>query len=180
VVKSAKIDSDKSAFMETEREVDTFCEEDVLKQLRVGNTLMPKHIREKLEVEPHNIKTVGQLKECFHLKPQRWQVFVRSAKGVGEERFLTFFRHAFVCSEGKPKVIDHRKANNPCLLKCGVPLWSKKVKEDPAMKAFTCVRDLVTHTVAVGKERRKGPQHADDWHFYHNALSLMTSNKRKD
>ena len=72
-MKSAKINSDKSVFVETEREADTFYEEDVLKQLRVGNTLMPKHVREKLEAEPYNINTVGQLKEYFYLQPQRWR-----------------------------------------------------------------------------------------------------------
>jgi len=180
VVKSAKNESDKSEFVETERAADTFYEEDDLKQLRVGNTLMPKHVREKLEAEPYNIKTVGQLKECFYLQPQRWRAFVRCTKGIGEERFLTFLRRAFICLEGTPNVKDHRKANNPYLSKYGVPLWSKKVKENKVMKALTDVRDLVTHIVTVGKERRKGLQYADDWYFYHDALSLMTSNETKD
>ena len=45
------------------------------------------------------------------------------------------------------------------------------------MKAVYNVRDLVVHMIRVGEAQYNGTKYADDWAFYHDSLSLMTSNE---
>ena len=181
-VNSAKIAGDTSEWVVTDRTEGTFYEEDELIKLRLfvkGKAiLLPKRIREKLQ-QQCNINNVGELRDYFQNKPHRWRAFVKDTKGIGEEKFIKFINAAKECLPGAPSIIDYRKKNNPYLSRYGVPEWKKKVLDTPTMKSLTDVRDLVTHIVAVGQERRKDLKYADDWYFYHDALSFMTSNETK-
>ena len=73
-----------------------------------------------------------------------------------------------------PPPLDHRKANNPCLSLCG-DCWEEKLKTSSALSKTGTIRDLVTH---VHRETKKAFAHAkcaENFFFYHDALSQMNN-----
>jgi len=82
---------------------------------------------------------------------------------------------------GAPNVVDCRKEANPHAARHRGQDWTECVHATPEMKSKTNVRKLVTHVVQSGLARRKGtPLEDEPWHFFHDALSLMTSSETKD
>ena len=177
VIHEARVASETSEWVVTDRADNTICQNDPLKQIKneKGTIVLPLNVREKLLAD--GVFAVGDLRDKFQNRPTVWRNFCKHAAGTGEERFLKALNAAKECEPGEPRVIDYRTAPNPCCARCGGEDWQSKVCASPQMKASTNVQDLVTHIVTAGTERRKGTKHEDEWCFYHDALSLMTSNE---
>jgi len=183
VVKAAKNASETSEFVESNREEGKLYETDPLIKIRHvnrnGNSdiTIPKKLRDVLEGKQYNVKTVGDLRDYFQLQPPRWKHFLKYNKGMSEERFIGAINDAKDSLPGEPTLIDHRLRTNPYIAKYGPSQWKQKVEDTPVMKKLTDVRTLIDHIVKAGNERRQGTKYADDWYFYHDALSLMTANE---
>lgn len=179
VIQAAKNAPDNSDWVTTDRADNAVCEEDPLIKIRneKGTIMLSPAHRQKLEAAPYNLKTVGQFKEHFANKPSRWKYFVDNTDKLSYEKFVKTVNIAKECKEGAPVIIDYRKAANPHAARYGAANMEQKVLGTAQMKALTNVHDLVTHIVQTGINRRVGTKHADDWHFYHDALSMMTSNE---
>ena len=70
---------------------------------------------------------------------------------------------------------DHRLEDNPYHSKWGEKIGEEKLRKSVTLNKFTCIKDLVTHIYESSEKMFKGTEHEDDWYFYHDALSLMTS-----
>jgi hypothetical protein len=53
--------------------------------------------------------------------------------------------------------------------------WEKMMGLSRLMSPYNCVTELVTHIYKESERAMKGTAHEKDWVFYHDALSLMTS-----
>ena len=72
--------------------------------------------------------------------------------------------------------IDHTIEDNPYKSKYQSE-WRNEIKRCRLLSPYVCVTDLVTHIITKSKKVMTGTKHENDWYFYHNALSLMTSDK---
>ena len=70
---------------------------------------------------------------------------------------------------------DHRKHPNPYYSKWGDIEGEKKIRKCTALNKFCCIKELVIHIVDESKAMFKGTDHENNWFFYHDALSMMTS-----
>ena len=73
-----------------------------------------------------------------------------------------------------PEKVDHRKAINPYESRFGTK-WMNKIQQSAHMKKYVSIRSLVLHMYTATKQAFSGTQHENDFLFYHDALSLMTS-----
>jgi len=182
-VAEAKSAPDNSAWVTTNRVEGALYENDSLKatQRTAANgkstAALTKQERLKLQNAPHNITNVGKLRDFFKDQPNRRKDFAKCAKGLSLERLTIAVNAAETCLPGEAKTIDYREGTNPHLKRHGVSQWKQKALDTPTMKALTNMRDLVTHMVESGIAPRKGTKHEDNWHFYHDALTMMTSNE---
>ena len=55
-------------------------------------------------------------------------------------------------------------------------LWMEKIRQSTSMKRTVSINTLVQQIYDNSKEIFKGTTYENDWYFYHDALSLMTSN----
>ena len=78
-----------------------------------------------------------------------------------------------------PPPIDHRKASNPCESLYG-DTWQDKIKTVSALSTTCCVTDMVRHIYESSKAFFADTIYAQNWYFYHDALSLMNSNVTKE
>jgi predicted flap endonuclease-1-like 5' DNA nuclease len=79
-----------------------------------------------------------------------------------------------LCLDPKPDpmVKDHTKAANPYESKFG-PTWEAKITTSIGMKRYRSIIELATHMVEEGK--KLFPDR--NFHFYHDALSLLSAEK---
>jgi hypothetical protein len=63
---------------------------------------------------------------------------------------------------------------NPYYSLYGENSWKEEACKTPAMRKVVNIRDLVRHFIKVGEDKYRGTKWEDKWHFYHDALSLMT------
>ena len=70
---------------------------------------------------------------------------------------------------------DHRTHQNPYHSKWGPIEGEKKIRNCAALNKFCCIKELVIHIVDESKAMFKGTDHENNWFFYHDALSVMTS-----
>ena len=73
------------------------------------------------------------------------------------------------------ETIDYRTFPNPYLEKYGADNWERKVSESIFMKKYMSIRTLVKEIHDSSKAAFVNTVHADDWYFYHDALSQMTA-----
>ena len=71
-------------------------------------------------------------------------------------------------------VVDHRAALNPYESRFPDD-HEVKLKNSSALKPFVCVTDLISWMIKESHRMMRGTVHAEDWYFYHDALSLMTA-----
>jgi hypothetical protein len=76
-----------------------------------------------------------------------------------------------------PPPIDYRKAVNPYLARYSEAEWKEKIDESTLMSKFMCITSLVTHIIETCTEHFADTEYAENWYFYHDALSLMTANE---
>ena len=74
----------------------------------------------------------------------------------------------------KPVAIDHKLSDNPYESRYGVE-WENIIKETCNLKPYVLITDMIRHIHDESKRIMKGTPHEDNWYFYHDALSLMTS-----
>ena len=140
---------------------DLFQDDDLLRLDKVG-----KKTKEKLENA--NIRCVGDLKRNNQPVP-----------GITRAS-LQFLRDQAQLSrdENAPLKIDHRKAPNPYMSRYGTN-WENVLKQSSHFSSYVVITDYIEHIVTESQKIMKGTLYEDDWYFYHDALSLMTSAKTK-
>ena len=70
--------------------------------------------------------------------------------------------------------VDHRLADNPYESKYKES-WMNHIRQSTALKPFRPITDLVDFMMKESKALMANTVHANDWFFYHDALSLLTS-----
>ena len=157
------------------RHEDELWEEDEVRQIRgVGKTSVEK------------LKRAGiyYVKDLKYLDDTDETMFGISegTKLNGENGLTVSFIRSIVdicrdAAQGEgPKAIDHQLAVNPYRSKFGDD-WFEKVKKSTHMKKYVSIRSLVTHIYEETKSAFVGTVHENDFYFYHDALSLMSSKK---
>ena len=71
-------------------------------------------------------------------------------------------------------VIDHCLSDSPYESLYGED-WKKYIAKSDACKVHVCVTEMVEHIIQASAKLMKGTKHEEDWVFYHDALSVMTS-----
>jgi hypothetical protein len=134
---------------------------------RIGGVAVTK-LKEGCDIE-----TVGHFKAC---STERILEIVAATKGLSITKLGPAHAQAQKCIDGEhPPKIDHRKADNPCVARCGDDKWEEKIKQVSQMSLCVCITDLVEHVVNEIKRLMKGTKHEEDWMFYYDALTLMTA-----
>lgn len=182
-IRSAKSAADTSDWVVVDHGGNVY-EEDPLTKLKnaKGTIILSKAMRDKLQAQ-FGIETIGDLRDQFQLQPTKRKNFCKNtAANLGVERFVKGINMAKDSLPGKPNVIDYQKEANPFAARYKSPLnWQDYVYATPTMKALTNLQDLVMHIMEAGLARRKGtPLEHKPWFFYHDALSLMTSQETRD
>jgi hypothetical protein len=117
--------------------------------------------------------TVGQVKQRTLSDVV---TFAKSTRGVGLARLQGLWaacqrsQHG-VCPFG---VIDFRRAPNPYEAKYG-RAWRAKIALSSTLRGVVCITELVEHIVSASAAVMADTIYANDWVFYHDALSLMTA-----
>jgi hypothetical protein len=70
---------------------------------------------------------------------------------------------------------DHKKEINPYLSRYGPANWIAKLSKSAFMNKYVSIATLVMHVYTHTKACFAGTQYADNFYFYHDALSLMTA-----
>ena len=125
------------------------------------------------KLEDAGIKCVGDLKKY---KPED----LKNVPGMSEKT-LTFIwsQCQLALDRNAPPVTDHRKSPNPYKSKYGED-WRAKLKACPSLSSYVSIADYVMFIVDESARIMAGTKHANDWVFYHDALSLMTAKKTKE
>ena len=92
---------------------------------------------------------------------------------------LKLFAISLQPDENKPPVKDHKKEENPyqSLYK---DKWRDVIADTKFMKKYVCITSILKHIISESGKIMKGTIHENNWHFYHDALSLMTSAETKE
>ncbi len=69
---------------------------------------------------------------------------------------------------------DGTPTDNPYKSRFG-DRWKEEIESCTALSPILCVAKLVKYMVYESARIMSGTKHADDWYFYHDALSLMTA-----
>lgn len=90
------------------------------------------------------------------------------SKNMSKKQLEKLQGNAFTATRHKPDdlEVDHAKATNPCLSLHSED-WKVKIKSVANVSSCVCIADLAMHAI-------EQTFHKDEWHFYHDALSLMT------
>jgi len=112
-----------------------------------------------------DITTVKQVAEIEDLT---------SVKGISAEKLAEAQAMARTATRAAPEVRDYRKFANPYKEKYG-DRWEEEIAKCATLKKYRCITDLVTHIYEESKKLFADTMFKDNWYFYHDALSLMTS-----
>ena len=141
---------------------DLYDDDDLLRLDRVG-----KRTKEKLLLA--NISSVGDLKRNNQPVP-----------GISDTSLQFLRDQAQLAKDEKaPTKIDHRKAANPYQSRYGDE-WETVLKKSSYFSSQVVITDYIEHIMHESKKVMQGTKYQDDWYFYHDALSLMTSVKTKE
>ena len=91
---------------------------------------------------------------------------------------ITAAQHAKQGMRPQPTIIYHQLSANPYDSLYGT-LWMEKIRQSTSMKRTVSINTIVQKIYDNSKEIFKGTKYEHDWYFYHDALSLMTSNSCK-
>lgn len=72
-------------------------------------------------------------------------------------------------------VVNHTLSQNP-YKSLYEENWSEKILLSKHMKKFVCITHLIEHIYQESERLMQGTKYQDNWYFYHDALTLMTSN----
>ena len=84
-----------------------------------------------------------------------------------------------MCEDSLPgkcplQIIDHSRTHNPYFSRFRDD-WEDAIKVTTALSPFISINTIVMQIIQHADEVMKNTNHLDDWVFYHDALSLMTS-----
>ena len=132
----------------------------------------------KRVLEDGGFVTLEDLKECDQPIKKRKLL---ELKGIGTKT-INNFAVAITSMVGQAPAApvqqgtDHRKEKFPYLSKFKTQeLADMKMKKSVTCNNFCNIKDLVTHLYNESKRMFEGTDHEDDWYFYHDALTTMTS-----
>jgi hypothetical protein len=81
-----------------------------------------------------------------------------------------------IAKEGSaPPLKEHRKEDNPYISKYGLDRWEVEIDKSSYMSSYVSIKKLIKHMYNATNKNFAGTIHEDDWVWYHDALSLMTS-----
>ncbi|CAB9530889.1 hypothetical protein SEMRO_3098_G343680.1 [Seminavis robusta] len=112
--------------------------------------------------------------------PNKIQSFRSQCRHISNAKFEEMCTDAILALPGPPESVDHRKKDNPYLSRFGEAHWRQEVINSSAMQKVVSVRNLVRHMYQCGIDFFKGSNFETNWHFMHDALSLMTAKETKD
>ncbi|CAJ1940687.1 unnamed protein product [Cylindrotheca closterium] len=93
-----------------------------------------------------------------------------------EDQLQSWYKQAkenLVEGDGE-EVVDHRKAENPFESRYGQG-WEEELRKVLHRNGSVSIAHQVDHIVHESAQTMTGTKPEDDWRFYHDALTLMTS-----
>ena len=102
-------------------------------------------------------------------------------KGIGEKGLAKLQLLARAAKTGSyvSKMVDHRRASHP--YKSRFPdTWKTELAADLKKQGAICITELVEYMDSATKEVMAGTKHADDYYWYHDALTQLTDKRTKE
>lgn len=135
---------------------------------------MAEHVANKMKQKSHlnQLLTVGQIAGLADEEMRTISKQNEKEKRIGCTTLRKIRDKIKLSDDPKPEpmLLNHTKADNPCLSKFGQADWKARVKQSFNLKKYCCVLDLAEHMVAEGCKL-----HPDgNFWFHHDALSLLT------
>ena len=127
-----------------------------------------------------DVESISMVQELLLLDDERVQQMGKRIPGLSPGtlcKYVEFARNNIVEQEA-PRLVDHRKAANPYEARFG-DNWKQEIEKASSMSPYVCISRLVEHMVEATKEVFVGTTYEDNFVFYHDALSLMTSKETK-
>ena len=79
-------------------------------------------------------------------------------------------------SSSSADTVDHRKSENPYQSRYG-DKWEEQLKSCPALSPFRPITNMVNFMTEELHRLKQGPAHKGNCFFWHDSLSLLTSNE---
>ena len=155
-----------------EHDYDLLYDEDTLHFMK----LFSKPAIERMRKE-RGVSKVKDLKQ-FEKMSNKEVVENLKVQGVSIEKLRNAIKDSIHCLPGsRPPLttIDHRKAANPYLSLYGEDQWLDKIRNSTTLRKVVCITEIVQQIFKNTKKVFKGTKYENNFYFYHDALSLMTS-----
>jgi hypothetical protein len=138
------------------------------------------------ELAAYDVHTVGDWAELdeFIMTTDNFQEIADGVRGLGRASVVKHQATARAALPGLPPVPkDHRKEDNPYLSRYGTD-WEAEIDADLKKNGDMCITHMVLHLNEVCTEAFRGTPYgegaADNWMFYHDALSIMACQQCRD
>jgi hypothetical protein len=116
------------------------------------------------------------IKHLQVLTDNNLQMIANNERGISFKGLQNFCLAAQEAKEGSaPPSKDHCKEDNPCISKYGLDRWEAEFDKSSYMSSYVSIKKLIKHMYNATNDIFVGTVLEDDWVWYHNALSLMTS-----
>lgn len=128
------------------------------------------------KLAPYGIFTVADLLFMANTIKQK---IVEVDKVFKLSKIDAIINNASKCSRtNKPKLVDHRKADNPYESRYGEN-WEKIMSRTAMLSPYVPITLYIEHIILASTEVFRDTAYANTWMFYHDALSLMTAKDTK-
>ena len=155
---------------------DEYHEEDEVSVLKgVGKTTMTK-------LNKHGIYFVGDLKRLSNDDAHA----LNAAEKVHNFKVVRSLAEQAIPGKNPFQRLNLTKFNrdgtptdNPYRSRYG-DRWREAIECSTALSPIVCITELVKYMMRESARVMSGTKHADNWYFYHDALSLMTAKQTRD
>ena len=140
------------------------------RMVNIGQSIEERLKKEKIE----KVKDLVQLKAKTDHELEEFCV-IGSSKQTLKAYIITSAHRAKQGMRPQPTIINHQLTANLYESLYGT-LWMDKIRQSTSMKRTVLITTVVQQIYENSKEIFKGTKYEQDWYFYHDVLSLMTSN----
>ena len=143
-------------------------------------TYIPGVGQNTLRILLEDEEPLSMVQELLLLDEERIQRMGERIVGLSVASLTKYVKYARdnIIEETAPRLVDHRKADNPYEARFG-DTWKEEIAKSSSLLPFVCITKLIEHMVEATREVFVDTVYEDNFVFYHDALSLMTSNDTK-
>ena len=134
-------------------------------------------------LETIGVKTVKDLLDLGAKNQAELKQDVKNLIGIRLKGMLTYIG---ICKNAKPSyrpaVVSYIDAVNPYEAKYGKEKdewgeegWKIEIRKSSSFSGSVCITELVKHVCKQTQQCFQDTEHANDWHWYHDALTQLTN-----